>query len=156
MDAVMFCNEHGLPYSTSVGIEAAAAMAAILGRLRSSIRVPFGVNLLWDPRASLAVARATGAAFVREVFTGVFESDIHLQQTDSGADHHWPFTSRHNAVGRIDAGRVLSALGKAKPALIIEAIPPFEADDSQVLGDLRETVAYWRAALAKHSAVSLP
>jgi uncharacterized protein len=37
--------------------------------------VPFGVNLLWDPMATLAVARATGARFIREVLTGVYESD---------------------------------------------------------------------------------
>ncbi len=34
------------------------------------------MNLLWDPIASLSVARATGAAFVREVMTGVYESDL--------------------------------------------------------------------------------
>ena len=31
-------------------------MAAVIGQLRSDIRVPFGVNLLWDAKASLAVA----------------------------------------------------------------------------------------------------
>ena len=38
--------------------------------------MPFGVNILWDPIASLAVARATGASFIREVLTGVYESDL--------------------------------------------------------------------------------
>jgi hypothetical protein len=33
---------------------------------------------LWDAKASLAVARATGAAFIREVLTGVYESDLGL------------------------------------------------------------------------------
>lgn len=84
VDGVLFCNEHDLPYSTSVGVEAAAAMAAVVGRLRHEIRVPFGVDLLWDPRAALAVARATGAAFVREVFTGVYESDMGLFAPDYG------------------------------------------------------------------------
>jgi membrane complex biogenesis BtpA family protein len=51
-------------------------MAAAIGSLRSEIRVPFGVNVLWDAIASLAVARATGARFVREVLTGVYESDL--------------------------------------------------------------------------------
>ena len=41
-----------------------------------SCACPFGVNLLWDPIASLAVARATGASFIREVLTGVYESDL--------------------------------------------------------------------------------
>ena len=42
----------------------------------SSVSVPFGVNILWDAKASLALARATGATFIREVLTGVYESDL--------------------------------------------------------------------------------
>ncbi len=84
VDAVMFCNENDIPYSTAVGVEAAAAMAAVIGRLHSEIRVPYGVNLLWDARATIAVAAATGASFVREVFMGVFESDMGLLAPDYG------------------------------------------------------------------------
>jgi uncharacterized protein len=76
VDAVLFCNEADIPYQLTVGPEIPAAMAAVIGELRPSIRVPFGVNILWDARASLAVARATGASFIREVLTGVYESDI--------------------------------------------------------------------------------
>lgn len=85
VDGLLFCNEHDIPYSTSVGVEAATAMAAAIGRLRAEIRIPFGVDLLWDARATLAVARATGAVFVREVFTGVYESDMGLFAPDFGA-----------------------------------------------------------------------
>ncbi len=84
VDALLFCNEHDLPYSTAVGVEIAAAEAAIIGRLRHEITIPFGVDLLWDPKAAIAVARATGAMFVREVFTGVFESDMGLLAPDFG------------------------------------------------------------------------
>lgn len=75
VDGVLFCNEKDYPYQLKVGTEVATAMAATVGRLRSSLSVPFGVDLLWDPFASLAVARATGARFIREVLTGVYESD---------------------------------------------------------------------------------
>ena len=78
VDAVLFCNEADIPYQLAVGPEIPAAMAAVIGELHPSIRVPFGVNVLWDPRASLAVARATGAVFIREVLTGVYESDMGL------------------------------------------------------------------------------
>ena len=78
VDAVLFCNEADIPYQLTVGPEIPAAMAAVIGELHPSIRVPFGVNVLWDPRASLAVARATGAVFIREVLTGVYESDMGL------------------------------------------------------------------------------
>jgi membrane complex biogenesis BtpA family protein len=84
-DGLLFCNEHDFPYSTAVGVEVAAAQAAVIGRLTSEITIPFGVDLLWDPKAALAVARATGAAFVREVFTGVFDSDMGLLAPDFGA-----------------------------------------------------------------------
>ena len=76
---------------------------------------------------------------------------VQLQQTDGAADHHWPFTAAANAAGIIDAGRVLAALdrsGAGEVALILEIIPPFEQDDAAVLADLRESAAYWQAALA--------
>ena len=60
-------------------------MAAVIGQVRDLVTRPFGVDLVWDPVSSLAVARATGASFVREVFTGVFESDLGLMQPDFGA-----------------------------------------------------------------------
>ncbi|HEX6934860.1 MAG TPA: BtpA/SgcQ family protein [Streptosporangiaceae bacterium] len=84
VDGLLFCNEHDLPYSVSVGVEVAAAQAAVIGRLHGELAVPFGVDLLWDPKSALAVARATGAAFVREVFTGVFDSDMGLLAPDFG------------------------------------------------------------------------
>lgn len=76
VDGVMFCNEADLPYQLAVGPEIVAGMAAVVGQLKRDVRVPYGVNLLWDAMASLAVARATGASFIREVLTGVYESDL--------------------------------------------------------------------------------
>jgi membrane complex biogenesis BtpA family protein len=84
VDGLLFCNENDIPYQLDVGIEAAAAMAAAVSQLRNDIRVPYGVDLLWDAKATIAVARATGAAFVREVMTGVFESDMGLLAPDFG------------------------------------------------------------------------
>jgi uncharacterized protein len=85
VDGLLFCNEADLPYQLGVGVEAAAAMAAVIGELQREIRRPFGIDLVWDPISSLAVARATGASFVREVFTGVYESDLGLMQPDYGS-----------------------------------------------------------------------
>ena len=84
VDGLLFCNEADLPYQLKTGPEAAAAMAALIGELRSTITRPFGIDIVWDPVASLAVARATGAAFVREVFTGTYESDLGLMQPAFG------------------------------------------------------------------------
>jgi membrane complex biogenesis BtpA family protein len=85
VDGLLFCNEADLPYQLRVGAEVAAAMAAVIGQVRRELSRPFGVDLVWDPYASLATARATGASFVREVFTGVYESDLGLMQPDYGS-----------------------------------------------------------------------
>jgi predicted TIM-barrel enzyme len=76
VDGVMFCNEADHPYQLKVGPEIVAAKASVVGQHRRDVRIPYGINLLWDPIASLAVARATGATFIREVMTGVYESDL--------------------------------------------------------------------------------
>lgn len=78
VDAVMFGNEGDRPYLLEASPEGLAAMAAAVAALKPLLRVPFGVNYLWDPIASVALAVATGAAFAREIFTGVYASDMGL------------------------------------------------------------------------------
>jgi membrane complex biogenesis BtpA family protein len=84
-DAVMFGNENDRPYSFRVDAASTATMAWVIGCLRPAIRVPFGVNVLWDPMATVALAAATGAAFVREIFTGTYASDMGHWAPDAGA-----------------------------------------------------------------------
>lgn len=84
VDAVMFSNEFSLPYLTKVRTETVAAMARVIGELQSEISIPYGVNCLWDPIASLDLAAAVDAKFVREIFTGVYASDFGLWNTDCG------------------------------------------------------------------------
>jgi uncharacterized protein len=85
VDAVMFGNENDRPYELKVDAASTATMAQVIGRLRDRITVPFGVNVLWDPMATMALAAATGAAFVREIFTGTYASDMGLWSPDAGA-----------------------------------------------------------------------
>ncbi len=84
VDAVMFSNEASLPYLTKVEPITTACMARVIAELHREITVPFGVNVLWDPTASIDLAVATGAAFVREIFTGVYASDFGLWNTNCG------------------------------------------------------------------------
>jgi len=84
VDAVMFSNEFSLPYLTKVEPITTAAMAALIARLASELTIPFGVNVLWDPTASIDLAVATGAKFVREIFTGVYGSDFGIWNTNCG------------------------------------------------------------------------
>lgn len=85
VDAVMFSNEFSLPYLTKVETVTVAGMARIIGELLKEIHIPFGVNVLWDPVASLDLAVTVGAKFVREIFTGVYASDFGLWNTNCGA-----------------------------------------------------------------------
>ena len=84
VDAVMFSNEFSLPYLTKTEPITSIAMARVIGELQSEISVPFGVNVLWDGIASIELATATGASFVREIFTGVYASDFGLWDTNVG------------------------------------------------------------------------
>ncbi|WP_062226327.1 BtpA/SgcQ family protein [Aureimonas frigidaquae] len=76
VDAVMFGNENDRPYELAVDVASTAAMAFVIGRLRDRIERPFGVNVLWDPRSTVALAAATGASFIREILTGTYASDM--------------------------------------------------------------------------------
>lgn len=84
VDAIMFSNEFSLPYLTKVRTETVACMASVIGQLKDEIEVPYGVNCLWDPIASLDLAVAVDAKFVREIFTGVYASDFGLWNTNCG------------------------------------------------------------------------
>lgn len=83
-DAVMFGNENDRPYEFAVDPASTATMAAVIGQLRPEITVPFGVNVLWDPMASIALGAATGAAFMREIMTGTYASDMGIWAPDAG------------------------------------------------------------------------
>jgi membrane complex biogenesis BtpA family protein len=84
VDGLLFCNEMDLPYQLHIDHEVTAGMSAAIGRLHSEITLPFGIDLAWDAHASLAVAGATGACFVRQVFTGVFDTDMGLMNPSFG------------------------------------------------------------------------
>ena len=83
-DGILIINEFSLPYLTKTEPITAITMARIIGELLPDISVPYGVNVLWDGRASIDLAVATGAQFVREIFTGVYASDFGLWNTNVG------------------------------------------------------------------------
>jgi membrane complex biogenesis BtpA family protein len=82
VDAIMFGNENDRPYVLKAPPEGLAAFTAIVERVKPHLTVPFGVNYLWDPEASVAIGAVTGARFVREIFTGVFASDMGVWAPD--------------------------------------------------------------------------
>jgi membrane complex biogenesis BtpA family protein len=107
VDAVMFCNEDDRPYVFKAGIEQIAAMTRVVTECAPK-GIPFGVDFLWDPFAAIAIAQATGAAFVREVFTGVYESDMGLWAPSGG-----------------DIMRFRQSIGAAGVRLFYNVVPEF-------------------------------
>jgi membrane complex biogenesis BtpA family protein len=85
VDAIMFGNENDRPYVLKADPAGIAAMTAVVEAVKPALSVPFGVNYLWDPVATVAIGAATGAAFVREIFTGVFASDMGIWEPDCAA-----------------------------------------------------------------------
>ncbi len=85
VDAIMFGNENDRPYVFKAPAEGIAAMTAVVEAVKPALKVPFGVNYLWDPTASVAIGASTGAKFVREIFTGLFASDMGLWEPNCAA-----------------------------------------------------------------------
>jgi len=93
--------------------------------------------------------------WLRDLGRAAFE--VQLQQSDALGDHHWPFTPEANRNGRIEADRVIDALGEGgaeELALVLEIIPAFEQDDDAVLADLRASVEYWAEALTRRGVLA--
>jgi len=84
VDAILFSNEFSMPYQTKVEPITIAAMARIIGELKHAIKVPFGVDCLFDPLATIDLAAVTNALFIREVMSGVYASELGLWNTDLG------------------------------------------------------------------------
>lgn len=84
VDGVLISNEFSRPYLTRTEPITAISMARVIGNIADEIKKPFGVNVLWDGTASIDLAVATGAKFVREIFTGVYASDFGLWNTNVG------------------------------------------------------------------------
>jgi membrane complex biogenesis BtpA family protein len=67
-DAISISNEGDRPYATTIPPEQIAVFTHVVSRLTAGLDVPFGCGMLIDPKASLAVARAVSAQFIRLSF----------------------------------------------------------------------------------------
>jgi membrane complex biogenesis BtpA family protein len=118
-DAVLFCNENDRPYQLHAGPESSAFMTRVVTEAQPSA-IPFGVDFLWDPSIALATAAATGAAFIREVVTGVWESDMGLWNTDAAATlrERRRLDSENLGIFMNVTPEFASSLGRRSPAAI--------------------------------------
>ena len=75
VDGVLVANEFSAPFSPDAEYVTVAAMAEIVGELKKELTVPFGVNVVMSPMATIELAAATGARFCRSAFTGAYTGD---------------------------------------------------------------------------------
>lgn len=158
VDGIMFSNEFSLPYLTKVEPVTIAAMARVIGELKPLITVPYGVNCLWDPIASIDLAVAVDGKFIREIISGVYASDFGLWNTNVGK------TVRHKmAVGAKDlkllfnivpeaarylADRVIKDIARStefnnRPdALCVSGLTAGSETDTQILGQVKASVKH--------------
>lgn len=81
VDGILFSNEFSMPYQQKTDIVTVSAMAYIIGKLKREIKLPFGVDVITDGASTIDLAAATGANFVRGIFTGAYVGDCGIFNT---------------------------------------------------------------------------
>jgi uncharacterized protein len=154
-DAVMFCNENDRPWKMKADPVDIAVMTRVINELRPTDR-PFGVDYLWDARASLAIAVATGAQFMREVLPGTFESDFGMYAPDTATllrERRWyggddiaifmnvmpefASTIGHRSAGRRARSAAVSSLADA---ILVSGPMASETPDARAVEEIVEAV----------------
>lgn len=83
-DACVFANEGDRPYLTSVGPEVIATYVRIATEVSKDLTIPFGCGVLIDPKATIAVAKAIGAKFVRTYVSNSYAGSFGYQDFNPG------------------------------------------------------------------------
>ena len=132
IDGLLFCNESDLPYTTKLDSEVGAWTTFLVGAVYDQIKIPYGVNLLWDPIASIEAAAGCGASFVREVMCGSFVSEMGILAPDPAvvaqtrtrlkADHIALFTNIVPEFASAMEGRTVAQRAKAAEYFGFDAI----------------------------------
>ena len=71
-DAIIFANEGDRPYLFNVGPEIIASYVRIATEVLQHVSIPYGCGVLIDPIATIAIAKALDAKFVRTYVTGSY------------------------------------------------------------------------------------
>ena len=156
VDGVIFSNEFSLPYLTKVHPVTVGAMARVIGELKHLIKLPYGVNCLWDPIASLDLAAAVDAQFIREIITGAYASDFGIWNTNVGETvrhrikiHATHVKMMYNIVpeaAKYLADRSIEDITRStefnnKPdAICVSGLTAGAETDTQILGRVKATV----------------
>jgi membrane complex biogenesis BtpA family protein len=101
VDGVLISNEFSLPYQRKVDFVIPAAMARVIGEILGDIRIPYGVDCISDGLATIELAAAVDASFVRGTFCGVYVGDGGFYNND------WSFLLRRKAALFLDKLKML-------------------------------------------------
>ena len=96
-DGLSFSNEGDRPYLSDVDKTTVAVMASVIGEVSSRFKKPFGLSVLADPEAAIAIGAATGADYVRIFLSWVFVGDWGI--VDPGAGRLQRFRRNFDAMG---------------------------------------------------------
>jgi hypothetical protein len=91
-NSLLFTNEADMPYEPGMALEAVTAFSVVVQEVMGDYEMPFGINALIDAYAGLCIAHATGADFIRGLFSGVYVTDVSLVE----AQGHKLFRLRAN------------------------------------------------------------
>lgn len=83
MDGVVIGNQQDWPYRVGVGPETSALMTRVISEATQELSIPFGISIFWDDIAAIAIAKATGARFVRGVFRGSYAGEMGLMNLNA-------------------------------------------------------------------------
>ncbi|MGZ4810750.1 MAG: BtpA/SgcQ family protein [Thermoanaerobaculia bacterium] len=140
-----------------VAAETVAAMTRVISEIRRAVHVPFGVNVLRNDAASaLAIAAATGAAFIRiNIHTGAMLTDQGVIEGRAAetlrlrarlapgvaifADHLVKHAVPLAAIDPVQSARDLRLRGLAD-AIIITGAETGRAPDAERLRSIREEI----------------
>lgn len=78
-DAILFANEGDRPYASNVGPEVLSLYSRVVYKVSRMVKLPFGVGVLMDPLATLAIGKTLEANFVRMYLSGVFAGTFGFQ-----------------------------------------------------------------------------
>lgn len=128
------------------------AAEELMAKLEGTTAVPVVLCLDMGHACAVGASELGRDPYVWLERLGAFTQVVHLQQTDGLGDRHWPFTAEFNQQGIVEPDRVVDLVAgfqREAVELMLEPMFAFEAEDAQVLADLRESVAFWEPALRR-------
>ena len=85
VQALLFTNEADIPYVQRLPQEGIAAFTAATQEVMHDLSLPFGLNVLIDAMAGFSIAHATGASFIRGLFSGCYVTNMGLIENQGPA-----------------------------------------------------------------------